>query len=173
MGESIPEPVLEDAGDVVEAQMRRAASYPDEAEAPESLPYSISFAQYKEKKCEMREMEKSNAAALLLVIRAVGMHYKAEHQPPPLERMEFKPVFNDGDYCELYRSLDQEEVKEIKYTHPSKNIDLRLFYFTVPSKRMFYIIAAKSAQHIDTDKGARATEIRKAQKRHDRRAKRW
>jgi hypothetical protein len=160
---SIPEPEKEivSPNDVPVA----AAELPETSEAPEISPYKISFAEYKSDECQMNGMTGPNAKATLQILRDVGVHYTDEENYwSNSDGIEIKPIIRDGDYLDLYRGLpDDSEIKEIKYQREKKDIDIRLFFFTLEKERTFYLVATKE-QHIDTSKGNYRTKARKSRR---------
>ncbi len=131
-----------------------AAELPQTEEAPEISPYRISFAEYKGKECQIDGMNAENAKATLLILRDVGIYYTSEADYwSKASGIQINPIVRDGDYIDLYRGLAEDsEIKEIKYQHHRKSIDIRLFFFTLERERTFYLIAARET-HIDTSKG--------------------
>jgi len=130
------------------------AELPQTEEAPEISPYRISFAEYKEKECQMNGMTGDNAKATLMILRDVGIYYTSEENYwSKASNVEIKPVARGGDYTVFYRGLAEDsELKEIKYKHLRKSIDIRLFFFTLERERTFYLVAARQ-DHVDTSKG--------------------
>jgi hypothetical protein len=124
------------------------------AEDPEALPYNISFARYNDKECQITDMDANNAKAALMILRDVGIYFSSyENYAKYSGSAEVKRIMNDGDYSALYRGCDaDEEIKEIKLVKEKKNVNVRLFYFTIESSKMFYLVAVRHT-HIDTTKG--------------------
>lgn len=143
-----------------------AAELSASSEAPEASPYRISFAEYKEKECQMDSMTPVNAKATLKTIRDVGVHYTSKDNYSSNARgVEMKTISRGGDYLTLYRGLpDDSEIREIKCKHPGKEIDIRLFFFTLEKERTFYLVAAKQT-HIDTSKGDYRKRLEKKHRR--------
>ena len=92
------------------------------------------------------------------VVRDIGVHFTNEGGLLSNTRHinEIKHVMNQGDYCRLYRGLsDDIEIKEIKCRredrrHPEREVDFRLFFYTLEDKRTFYILAIRQS-HYDID----------------------
>jgi len=149
----IPDPIGKEVSP--DAVPSAVAELPQAEEAPEISPYKISFAEYKGKECQMDGMTGDNAKATLMILRDVGVHYTDADNfwHKAASGIEIKPVLRAGDYTSLFRGLAEDsELKEIKYQHPRKAIDIRLFYFTLEKERTFYLVAARET-HIDTSKG--------------------
>ncbi len=129
------------------------AELPQAEEAPEISPYKISFAEYKGKECQMDGMTGYNAKATLMILRDVGVYYTSAENFWSKTSIQTKPIIREGDYRFLYKGLAEDsELKEIKYQHARKGVDIRLFFFTLEKERTFYLVAAKQ-DHIDTSKG--------------------
>ena len=132
---------------------------------PEALPYNISFARYNQAQCQITGMDGKNAKAALMILRDVGIYFTSSENFSMNSGMaEIKLVFNSGDYSALYHGCHQdEEIKEIKLSKKEKGIDIRVFYFTIESKKMFYVVAAKHT-HIDTEKGNKNNKVQARKK---------
>lgn len=158
---SIPEPEGESQSS--QGVPNTAAERPQTEESPEVLPYRISFARYNQGECQMDGMNPKNAKVALTTLRDVGIHFTSEENySANAGKAEIKRIVCDGDYRGLFRGLGEDaEIKEIKCTHPSKGIDVRLFYFSLERNKTFYLIATRET-HYDTDKGDfRHREMRK------------
>jgi hypothetical protein len=149
---TIPDP--EGKGGLPKESFGVATESLETVEAPEVTPYKISFARYKEKECQMDSMSGQNARATLKVFKDVGLYYTDEKNYwSKAGPIEIKHIVRGGDYGDLYRNLSEDtELKEIKYKHDRKEIDIRLFFFTLEVERTFYLVAARH-DHIDTGKG--------------------
>jgi hypothetical protein len=127
-----------------------------DTEAPEVKLYKLSFESYKGKECEIDGMDSNNAHATLSILRDVGVYYTSErdYKNKEKEGVEIKPIDRDGKYSVLYQGLVDEQVYEIKLKkdQKEKKTDIRVFYYTIESEKIFYVIAAKH-DHIDTSKG--------------------
>ncbi|MSU55301.1 MAG: hypothetical protein EXS46_02055 [Candidatus Taylorbacteria bacterium] len=135
---------------------------PQEDEDPEAKRYRISFARYKQDECQMDGMNPNNAKVVLTTLRDVGIYFTSEdNYSANSGKAEIKKVTCDGEYKTLFRGLGEDaEIKEIKYVHHNKSIDVRLFYFSLVKDKTFYLIATRES-HYDTDKG----DFRKKAKR--------
>lgn len=148
----IPEP--EKGKDDANGIPRTVAERPQTEESPEVLPYRISFARYNQGECQMDEMNPKNAKVVLTTLRDVGVHFTSEENYSVNSgKAEIKKIICAGDYRGLFRGLGEDaEIKEIKCTHPSKGVDVRLFYFSLERDKTFYLVATRET-HYDTDKG--------------------
>lgn len=150
----IPEP--EQASGEGQTIPQTAALLPEDAEAPEALPFKLSFARYNNKECEMNSMNGDCAKATLTILRDVGVFYisKDNYQKNEGNGVSIEHVIRDGDYKAVYQGLEDDvEVKEIKHKDDRKDVDLRIFFYTIEAERIFYLIAARHS-HYDTSKGS-------------------
>jgi hypothetical protein len=141
----IPKKVTQTADDG--SQLPEAvAEMPQETEAPEAIPYLISFAMYNESMCEISELTSNKARKALETFKTIGtkIHSEADFQRYHVDRI---PVRREGDYRKLYRRLgDDIDLKEIKLQDGA-----RIFYFDIEDKRTFYVVAI-TQNHLETDK---------------------
>lgn len=148
---SIPEP-QGDYGDqsVVPAT---AALLPQDVEGPELRAYNISFAQYDRKDCQIDGMDPDNAKGALIILRDVGVHFTSKENflGKTKSNVEIKNVARDGEYASLYKGLVDEEIREIKYRNDNKDVDIRVFYYTLESEKIFYLVATRHT-HLDISK---------------------
>ena len=111
----------------------------------------------------MDGMGGANAKATLTVLRDVGIYFtdKANYLKQEGRGVEIKYIARDGNYAALYKGLVEEEIYEIKLQklHKEKPINIRIFYYTLPAERIFYLVAAKH-DHIDTSKSTYLTNTR-------------
>ena len=141
----IPKKVAQTADDGSELP-EAVAEMPQETEAPEAIPYLISFAMYDESMCEISELTSNKARKALETFKTIGtkIHSEADFQRYHVDRI---PVWRGGDYKKLYRGLgDDIDLKEIKLQD-----DARIFYFDIEDKRTFYVVAI-TQNHLETDK---------------------
>jgi len=141
----IPKKVAQTADDGSELP-EAVAEMPQETEAPEAIPYLISFAMYNESMCEISELTSNKARKALETFKTIGtkIHSEADFQRYHVDRI---PVWRGGDYKKLYRGLgDDIDLKEIKLQD-----DARIFYFDIEDKRTFYVVAI-TQNHLETDK---------------------
>ena len=154
LGGTIPQPSGEEK--TPEGIPVTASLVSQETEGPETKLYKISFEEYKDKECQMDGMDSDNAKATLIVLRDVGIYFTSEanYQSKAGTGVEIKHVARDGNYAALYKGLVEEDIYEIKLkrSQKEKEIDIRVFYFTLEPEKIFYIVAAKHT-HIDTSKG--------------------
>ena len=142
---NIPKKVAQPVEDSSEMP-RAVAEIPQEVEAPEVIPYVISFVKYNEKMCGISELNGSKSRKAIKIFKTVGtkIRSEADFQRYSIDRI---PVFRKGEYKKLYRGLGEDiNLKEIKLQPPA-----RIFYFDVESKRTFYVVAV-TQRHLETDK---------------------
>ena len=122
------------------------AELPQETEAPEAIPYLLSFAQYNESMCEISELNSNKARKAVETFKTIGtkIRSEADFQRNYVDRI---PVRHEGEYKKLYRGLgDDIDLKEIKLQQ-----DSRIYYFDIEDKRTFYVVAI-TQNHLETDK---------------------
>lgn len=122
------------------------AEIPQETEAPEAIPYVISFAEYKEKMCEISELNSNKARKAVETFKTIGtkIRSEADFQRNYVDRI---PVRRESEYKKLYQGLgDDIDLKEIKLQQ-----DARIFYFDIEDRRTFYVVAI-TQNHLETDK---------------------
>jgi hypothetical protein len=149
---------------IVENITKVAEDIIQSVDAPESVPYDISFAQYNRKECLLDEIKKENAKRTLKILRDIGVYFTDEfnfskNTDPDIQ---IRAVHNNGGYTDLFRGLDQQfhdSVREIvcdKHDYASRSeIKLRIFYTTLENANKFYVIAIRDNAHYDTDKSGR------------------
>lgn len=126
---------------------------------PELERFNISFADYKEDKCRVDGMNGNNARIAIKIVRDIGLDFKSQayfSSKHGSAKLEIKPVFNSAPYDDYYKKLpseiqDSQEVKEIKYkdTRRDKEVDLRIFYYTLSN--IFYMLAITADVHENLD----------------------
>lgn len=160
----IPEP--DTGADTSLAIPVTASQVSQDTEDPEAVPYSISFVRYRPDECQITGIGLENAKAALTIFRDVGVHFSSvkEFLSNETSNVEVKNVVRDGAYMTLFSSLGDEEVKEIKLVERHKNIDLRIFFFSLDTNKTFYVLALKE-DHLDTDKGTYNQQSKREKKR--------
>lgn len=132
------------------------AERPQEEEAPELVPFYISFAKYNKKECQMDGLNKKRAKKALVALRDIGINlFVFDEFMAKLPKLELKYISNAGDYRKLYKGLGDIpdiEVYEIKI----RNEDIRIFFFVI--KKVFYIVAIRES-HYDTTRGKRSGRL--------------
>lgn len=119
---------------------------PQETEAPEAIPYVISFARYNEDMCQISLLDSNKGRKAVDILKKVGtkIHSEADYQRNFIDRI---PVRREGEYKKLYNGLgDDIDLKEIKLQQ-----NARIFYFDIEPERKFYVIAI-TQNHLETDK---------------------
>lgn len=122
------------------------AEMPQAIEAPEAIPYVISFAKYNEKMCQLSQLNNNKAKKIVEIFKTIGTKVcsTADYQRYSVDRI---PVRYDGEYKKLFSGLkDDIELKEIKLQQKA-----RVFYFDIEPNRTFYIVAI-TENHFETDK---------------------
>ena len=125
---------------------RIAQELPPETKVPESIPYLISFARYKDKLCEISILSKNKAKKTLLILKEIGtkIFCKADFQRFGIKTHR---IDNKGEYKKLYYGLGPDiEVRELFLQGTG-----RIFYFTVEPERILYIVAIRE-NHFEVDK---------------------
>ena len=141
----IPKPATEPSGEV-DKLSQIAQELPQDTEAPEAIPYVISFAKYNERMCEISELGGNKAKKAIETFKAIGtkIRSEADFQRYYVDRI---PVRREGEYKKLYRGLrDDIDLKEIKLQQ-----DARIFYFDIEPERTFYVVAI-TQNHLETYK---------------------
>ncbi|MDE0243576.1 MAG: hypothetical protein OYG31_02590 [Candidatus Kaiserbacteria bacterium] len=142
---SIPRPVTKTAGGRIKIP-QKVNEVSQETEAPEAMPYVISFATYNDKVGNLSVLKGNKAKKTLEVLKKVGTEIRspADYQKYSLQ---YKPVRRDGEYKKLFSGLpDDVDLKEIKLQGKS-----RIFHFSIESKRVFYVVAI-TENHLETNK---------------------
>ncbi|MFA5880381.1 MAG: hypothetical protein WC860_09495 [Candidatus Margulisiibacteriota bacterium] len=122
------------------------AELPGDLEAPEIIPYVISFAKYNEKLCEIQHLEKNKARRSLEIIKEIGTKICCSADFKKFN-IEIKHIDRSGEYLKLYNRLSPDiEINEIKVQH-----DARIFYFDIESEKKLYIVAIKE-NHFEVGK---------------------
>ena len=122
------------------------AELPQNTEAPESIPYKISFAKYNDKLCEISALGKNKGNRALLILKEIGtkVFSRADFQK---NQIRTDPVANSGEYMKLYNRLGPDiEVRELFLQSTG-----RIFYFDVEPDRVLYVVAIRE-NHFETDR---------------------
>lgn len=122
------------------------AELPQDTEAPESTPYLISFAKYKDRLCEINNLSKNKGKKALFILKEIGtkVFSRADFKK---YNIKTKSIANDGEYKKLYNGLSQDiEVKEFSLQSTG-----RIFYFDIEPERILYVIAIRE-NHFETKK---------------------
>ena len=141
----IPKTVAQSPDDSNELP-QAVAELSQETEAPEAVPYVISFARYNESMCEISALNSNKAKKAVETLKTIGtkIRSEADFKKHYVDRM---PVRREGDYKKLYRGLkDDIDLKEIKLQQ-----EARIFYFDIEPERTFYVVAI-TQNHLETDK---------------------
>ena len=123
-----------------------AQKLPQEIEAPETIPYVISFAKYNEKLCEISELSKNKGKKALSVLKEVGtkIFSRADFQR---YNIRTDGIANSGEYKKLYNGLAPDiEVRELFLQDTG-----RIFYFDIEPERILYVVAVRE-NHFETNK---------------------
>lgn len=141
----IPQPVTEPS-DEENKLSQIAQELPQDTEAPEAIPYVISFARYKNKLCEIDGLGKNKGNKALSILKEIGtkVHSRADFQR---HNIRTDGIANTGEYKKLYNGLAPDvEVRELFLQGTG-----RIFYFDIEPERMLYIVAIRE-NHFETDK---------------------
>lgn len=123
-----------------------AQELPQGTEAPEAMPYVISFARYKNKLCEIDDLGKNKSKRALSILKDIGTKVcsRADFQRYNIKN---KGIANSSEYRKLYNGLAPDvEVRELFLQGTG-----RIFYFDIEPERMLYILAIKE-NHFETNK---------------------
>jgi len=132
--------------DEIDKLSKIAQELPQDTEAPEAIPYVISFAKYNNKLCEISCLGKNKGNKALSILKEIGTRV--------FSRVDFqknniltKGIKNSGEYRKLYSGLGLDnEVKELSLQGTG-----RIFYFDIEPERILYIVAIRE-NHFETDK---------------------
>ena len=123
-----------------------AQELPQETEAPEAIPYVISFARYKNKLCEIDGLGKNKGNMALSILKEIGtkVFSRADFQ---WHNIKTDGITNNSEYKKLYNGLAPDiEVRELFLQGTG-----RIFYFDIEPERILYIVAIRE-NHLETDK---------------------
>lgn len=123
-----------------------AQELPQETEAPEAIPYIISFARYNEDLCEISVLGKNKGNKALAILKEIGtkVFSRADFQRRNIKTDSIAKV---GDYKKLYNGLSPDiEVRELFLQGTG-----RIFYFDIEPARMLYIVAIRE-NHFEVGK---------------------
>ncbi|MFA6494920.1 MAG: hypothetical protein WC246_00945 [Candidatus Paceibacterota bacterium] len=121
------------------------AELPQDTEAPEAVPYVISFGRYNESMCEIPLLTGNKSKKAIETLKLIGTKIRsmADFQRNHIDRI---PIRCEGDYRRLFNGLrDDIELKEIKLQQ-----EARIFYFDIEPERTFYVIAITN-NHLETN----------------------
>ncbi|MBI3335486.1 MAG: hypothetical protein HY001_03230 [Candidatus Portnoybacteria bacterium] len=141
----IPKQAIEPS-DKIDQLSQIAQELPQDTEAPEAIPYVISFVKYNERMCEITELDRNKARKAVQTFKLIGtkIRSEADFQRHSVDRI---PVHRKGEYKKLYRGISEDvDLKEIKLQQ-----DARIFYFDIEPDRTFYVVAIRQ-NHLETDK---------------------
>src|SRR3989344_4428507 len=81
-----------------------AQELPQEIEAPEAIPYAISFVKYKNKLCEIDGLGKNKGNRALSILKEIGMKVfsRADFQK---HNIRTDGIADAGEYKKLYNGL--------------------------------------------------------------------
>jgi len=121
------------------------AERPQTEEAPEVVPFLISFARYNRKECDIDGMDHKRAKKALKTLRNIGVEiYNEEDFGAKLPKLKVCAIEPNGEYRRLYTGLTDFPDAEIR----EAKVDLdkcRLFFFIV--NRIFYVVAVKDSHY--------------------------
>lgn len=122
---------------------------PQEIEAPEAIPYLISFAKYNTKMCELDILGNNKGKKAFETLKIIGTKVRstADFQRNYIDRI---PVRFEGEYKKLFNGLSPDiELKELKLQQ-----NARIFYFDIEPERIIYIVAI-TENHLETNQTRR------------------
>jgi len=123
-----------------------AQELPQETEAPEAIPYLISFSKYNNRLCEISDLSSNKAKRAIEMLKTIGtkVRSRADFEKHSIDRL---PVLRRGEYIKLFSGLSSDiELKEIKLQQ-----NARIFYFDIEPDRTLYVVAIRE-NHFETDK---------------------
>ena len=141
----IPKPATEPS-DEQNKLSQIAQELPQETEAPEAIPYVISFAKYNEKLCEISELSKNKGKKALSILKEIGtkVFSRADFQR---HNIITDGIANSGEYKKLYSKIAPDiEVRELFLQDTG-----RIFYFDIEPERILYVVAIRE-NHFETGK---------------------
>ncbi len=141
----IPKPATEPS-DEQNKLSQIAQELPQETEAPEAIPYVISFAKYNEKLCEISELSKNKGKKALSILKEIGtkVFARADFQR---HNIRTDGIANSGEYKKLYSKIAPDiEIRELFLQDTG-----RIFYFDIEPERTLYVVAIRE-NHFETDK---------------------
>ena len=141
----IPKPATEPS-DEQNKLSQIAQELPQETEAPEAIPYVISFAKYNEKLCEISELSKNKGKKALSILKEIGtkVFARADFQR---HNIRTDGIANSGEYKKLYSKIAPDiEIRELFLQDTG-----RVFYFDIEPERTLYVVAIRE-NHFETDK---------------------
>ena len=141
----IPKPATEPS-DEENKLSQIAQELPQDTEAPEAIPYVISFARYKSKLCEIDGLGKNKGNKVLSILKEIGVKVfsRADFQR---HNIRTDGIANAGEYKKLYNGLAPDvEVRELFLQGTG-----RIFYFDIEPERILYLVAIRE-NHFETDK---------------------
>lgn len=132
----------EDNGELPQA----VAEFPQDTEAPEAIPYVISFARYNNKLCEISALGKNKGNKALAILKEIGTKVFSRSDFDK-NNIRTDGIVNSGEYTKLYSGLGPDiEVRELFLQSTG-----RIFYFDIEPKRTLYVVAIRE-NHFETDK---------------------
>ena len=141
----IPKPATEPS-DEQNKLSQIAQELPQETEAPEAIPYVISFVKYNEKLCEISELSKNKGKKALSVLKEIGtkVFSRADFRR---HNIRTDGIANSGEYKKLYSKIAPDiEVRELFLQDTG-----RIFYFDIEPERILYVVAIRE-NHFETGK---------------------
>lgn len=123
-----------------------AQKLPQDTEAPEAIPYVISFAKYNEKLCEITDLGKNKGKKALTILKEIGtkVFSRADFQR---HNIKTDGIINSGEYKKLYSGFGPDiEIRELFLQGTA-----RIFYFDIEPARILYVVAIRE-NHFETDK---------------------
>lgn len=123
-----------------------AQELPQDTEAPEAIPYVISFAKYNNRLCEISALGKNKGNKALSILKEIGtkVFSRADFQK---NNIRTNGIADNGEYKKLYNGLRPDiEVKELFLQSTG-----RIFYFDIEPDRVLYLVAIRE-NHFETDK---------------------
>lgn len=115
-----------------------AKELPRDTEAPEAIPYVISFAKYNNKLCEISALGKNKGNKALLILKEIGtkIFSGADFQR---NNIKTNGIANSGEYKKLYNGLGPDiEVRELSLQGAG-----RIFYFDIEPRGILYVVAIR------------------------------
>ena len=119
---------------------------PQDLEDVETKPYLISFENYNERECQIKDMLKNQPKKALEIFKLIGTKILAESDFSKFG-ITSKPIRNEGEYLKLWKGLSPDvEIKELIVQSES-----RIFYHVIEAVKKFYVVAI-TATHFETEK---------------------
>src|SRR3989344_1675840 len=139
----IPKQATEPSGD--DGKLSQIAQeLPRETEAPEAIPYVISFERYNDRLCEISELSKNKGKKALSILKEIGtkVFSRVDFQK---HNIKTDGIARSSEYKKLYSKIAPDiEVRELFLQDTG-----RIFYFDIEQEQILYVVAIRE-NHFET-----------------------